>query len=140
MASIQPGYRQELTFRLCYLRRLALVPSCAFSHIGPVKSRTALIALASRIRCQPLLVRASALTSDQQPVAKLKTDEVSEVSSEPMGFLTYKSEGEKLLPLDRVKEEIQSRLVGAAEDQSCNRRADGRLEACAERRLLSRGK
>ena len=73
-------------------------------------------------------------------MAKLKTDEVSEVSSEPMGFLSYKSEGEKLLPLDRVKEEIQSRLVGAAEDQSCNRRADGRLEACAERRLLSRGK
>ncbi len=55
-------------------------------------------------------LRASALPPNQQSLSKLKPGEVSEVFSEPRAFLIYKSEGEKPVPLDKVKAEIQGVL------------------------------
>ncbi len=56
------------------------------------------------------VIRVTALPPDQQSVAKLKPGEVSEVFSEPTAFLIYKSEGEKPVPLDQVRGEIQGLL------------------------------
>lgn len=58
-----------------------------------------------------MLLRVSALEGDQQAVAKLKAGEVSQVFSEPGGFVVYKSEGTRTAPLESVKDEIQRVLA-----------------------------
>jgi len=57
-----------------------------------------------------LVLRRSALPPDRQSLAKLKAGEVSEVLSDPAGWLIFKSGGEKPLALDEVRGEIESTL------------------------------
>ena len=57
-----------------------------------------------------LVLRPSTLLPDRQSLAKLKAGEVSEVFLDTAGWLIFKSEGEKPLPLDEVRGEIESTL------------------------------
>jgi peptidyl-prolyl cis-trans isomerase C len=57
-----------------------------------------------------LVLRLSTLPLDRQSLAKLKAGEVSEVFSDTVGWLIFKSGGEKPLPLGEVRGEIESTL------------------------------